>query len=81
METVTERLSELADTLRVRQLMINLQFRNLRKETVFYKTQRFPTEVIPQLRDRHEEWEDHWWPKDALSDPATPARLPESAEV
>jgi alkanesulfonate monooxygenase SsuD/methylene tetrahydromethanopterin reductase-like flavin-dependent oxidoreductase (luciferase family) len=80
-ETVRERLGELADTLRVGHLMVNLHFGNLSKETVFYNTQRFAADVMPHLRDRHDEWEDHWWPKDTLSDAATPAPLPERAEV
>ena len=49
------------------------------KETVFYNTQRFADEVMPKLRDRFSDWDDKWWPKDTLVDPAVPAQLPEPA--
>jgi len=72
-DTVVDHLSELADSLRVGHLMVNLQFGNLDKETAFYNTQRFANEVIPRLRDRHDEWEDRWWPTGTLASPAVPA--------
>jgi len=80
-DTVVDRLGEIADALRVGHLMVMLQFGNLPRETVLYNTQRFATEVIPRLRDRHGEWEDRWWPKDTLADPVLPAPLPEPARI
>jgi hypothetical protein len=61
--------------------MVMLQYGNMPKETVLYNTQRFATEVIPRLRNRFDGWEDRWWPKDTLPEPATPAPLAEPAGV
>ena len=78
-DTVVDRLTEIADTLNVGHLMVMLQFGNLRRETVLQNTQRFAEEVIPRLRDRFSEWQDRWWPRDTLADPASPAPLEELA--
>ncbi len=78
-DTVVDRLTEVADTLNVGHLMVMLQFGNMPKDTVLYNTQRFADEVIPRLRDRFSEWDDKWWPTDTLVDPATPALIPEPA--
>jgi alkanesulfonate monooxygenase SsuD/methylene tetrahydromethanopterin reductase-like flavin-dependent oxidoreductase (luciferase family) len=72
-ETVADHLGELADSLNVGHLLINLHFGNLPKETVLYNTERFARDVMPRLRDRHSEWEDRWWPTDTLAEPAVPA--------
>jgi alkanesulfonate monooxygenase SsuD/methylene tetrahydromethanopterin reductase-like flavin-dependent oxidoreductase (luciferase family) len=80
-DTVVDRLTELSDTLRIGHLMVQLHFGNLPKESVLYNTQRFAAEVIPRLRPRFAEWEDHWWPKDTLAEPAVPAPLPDTAPV
>jgi alkanesulfonate monooxygenase SsuD/methylene tetrahydromethanopterin reductase-like flavin-dependent oxidoreductase (luciferase family) len=78
-DTVVDRLTEVADTLNVGHLFVNLHFGNMPKETVFYNTQRFADEVMPKLRDRFSEWDDKWWPKDTLVEPAVPAQIPEPA--
>jgi hypothetical protein len=80
-DTVIDRLSEVADTLNVGHLLVNLHFGNMPKETVLYNTQRFADEVIPRFRSRFADWEDRWWPKDTLTNPAAPAALPEPANV
>jgi alkanesulfonate monooxygenase SsuD/methylene tetrahydromethanopterin reductase-like flavin-dependent oxidoreductase (luciferase family) len=60
---VQEQISEMSDTMRVGHLMLLLHFGNLKKETVLYNTERFAKEVMPALKPRFSEWEDHWWPK------------------
>jgi hypothetical protein len=44
-----------------------------------YNTRRFAEDVIPQLRDRFSEWDDHWWPSTSLKNAAHPAPLTPSA--
>jgi alkanesulfonate monooxygenase SsuD/methylene tetrahydromethanopterin reductase-like flavin-dependent oxidoreductase (luciferase family) len=72
-ETVADQLSELADTLNVGHLMCMLHYGNMPRETVFHNSELFATKVMPRLRERFADWEDRWWPKDTLSEPATPA--------
>ena len=60
---VTEQLNDMADAMRVGHLMLLLHFGNMKKETVLYNTRRFAEDVAPKLRDRFNDWEDHWWPK------------------
>jgi alkanesulfonate monooxygenase SsuD/methylene tetrahydromethanopterin reductase-like flavin-dependent oxidoreductase (luciferase family) len=74
-ETVTQQLTELADTLNVGHLMMMLHFGNMPKETVLANTEMFATKVMPKLRDKHNEWEDKWWPKDTLTELAEPAPI------
>jgi len=78
-ETVTERLGDMADRLRVGHLMVNLQFGNLSRERTMANIERFATEVAPKLRDRFDEYEDRWWPTDTLSELAQPAPLEREA--
>jgi alkanesulfonate monooxygenase SsuD/methylene tetrahydromethanopterin reductase-like flavin-dependent oxidoreductase (luciferase family) len=73
--TVTERLGELADKMRVGHLMLLCHFGSMPKETAMYNTSRFATEVMPKLRHRFSEWEDKWWPKEMPGDKAKPAPL------
>ena len=50
--------------MNVGHLMVLLHFGNMRKDTVMYNTRRFAEDVIPRLRSRFDEWNDHWWPRD-----------------
>ena len=61
--------------MNVGHLMVLMHFGNMRKDTVLYNTRRFAEDVIPLLRDRFDEWEDKWWPKTFIEDPARPAPL------
>jgi alkanesulfonate monooxygenase SsuD/methylene tetrahydromethanopterin reductase-like flavin-dependent oxidoreductase (luciferase family) len=72
-DTVVDQLTELADTLNVGHLMVMLHYGNMPKETVLKNTDLFATKVMPRLRDKFGEWEDHWWPKETLAEPAVPA--------
>jgi alkanesulfonate monooxygenase SsuD/methylene tetrahydromethanopterin reductase-like flavin-dependent oxidoreductase (luciferase family) len=71
-DTVVEKLTELAQKLNIGHLMLLLHFGNMPKETTLYNTSRFAKEIIPRLRDRFSGWEDKWWPKDTIADPAVP---------
>jgi alkanesulfonate monooxygenase SsuD/methylene tetrahydromethanopterin reductase-like flavin-dependent oxidoreductase (luciferase family) len=62
-DEVAEQLTELATTLNVGQLMLMMQFGNLKTETVKYNTRLFAEKVIPKLRPLFSEWENRWWPK------------------
>jgi alkanesulfonate monooxygenase SsuD/methylene tetrahydromethanopterin reductase-like flavin-dependent oxidoreductase (luciferase family) len=69
-DEVAEQLREVAVNLNVGQLMLLLQFGNMKKELVFHNTELFAKRVAPQLAGLFEdEWENHWWPK-----PLAPAR-------
>ncbi len=62
-ETVTRKLEELADTLNVGHLMLLLQMGSMPRETAMYNTKMFAERVMPNLRSKFGEWEDHWYPK------------------
>jgi hypothetical protein len=65
----------MADKLHVGHVMVLCHYGNMKNETVYYNTQRFAREVIPKLRNRFNEYEDRWWPKDNLTDVQKPAPL------
>ncbi|MEX2205891.1 MAG: LLM class flavin-dependent oxidoreductase [Myxococcota bacterium] len=63
-DEVAEKLREVAVSLNVGQLMLLLQYGNMKKELCFYNTELFAKRVMPQLRGLFEgEWENRWWPK------------------
>jgi len=63
-DEVAEQLREVAVNLNVGQMMLLLQFGNMKKELVFHNTEMFAKRVAPQLAGLFEdEWENHWWPK------------------
>lgn len=70
--TIVDRLTELADTLRVGHLMVLCHFGDMPKDKTFANTTRFAREVIPKLRGKFSEWEDRWWPKDAATSAPAP---------
>jgi alkanesulfonate monooxygenase SsuD/methylene tetrahydromethanopterin reductase-like flavin-dependent oxidoreductase (luciferase family) len=76
-DTVVDRLNEMADTMNVGHLMLLLHFGNMRKDTALFNTSRFAEEVIPRLRHRFEEHEDRWWPTQTLPELQEPAPLPD----
>ena len=43
--------------------MLLLQFGNMSKDVVNYYSKLYAEQVIPQLADLWEDWEDHWWPQ------------------
>jgi alkanesulfonate monooxygenase SsuD/methylene tetrahydromethanopterin reductase-like flavin-dependent oxidoreductase (luciferase family) len=63
-DEVAEKLREVAVSLNVGQLMLLLQYGNMKKDLSFHNTELFAKRVMPQLRGLFEdEWENRWWPK------------------
>jgi alkanesulfonate monooxygenase SsuD/methylene tetrahydromethanopterin reductase-like flavin-dependent oxidoreductase (luciferase family) len=62
-ESVAQQLTEMAKTLRVGHLMMQLQFGNMSAELTRKNATLFAQEVIPRLRNLWSEYEDHWSPK------------------
>jgi alkanesulfonate monooxygenase SsuD/methylene tetrahydromethanopterin reductase-like flavin-dependent oxidoreductase (luciferase family) len=63
-DEVAEKLREVAINMNVGQLMMLLQYGNMKKDLAFYNTELFAKRVAPQLKGLFEDkWEDHWWPK------------------
>jgi hypothetical protein len=53
-----------ATTLNVGQLMLLLQFGNIRKDVSLHNTELFAKRVRPQIAGLwDDEWENRWWPK------------------
>jgi len=63
-DEVADKLREVATSLNVGQLMLLLQYGNMKKDLAFHNTELFAKRVMPQLRGLFEdEWENRWWPK------------------
>ncbi len=63
-DEVAEQLRSVAVNLNVGQLMLLLQFGNMKKDLTMYNTELFARAVRPQIADLFEgEWENHWWPR------------------
>jgi alkanesulfonate monooxygenase SsuD/methylene tetrahydromethanopterin reductase-like flavin-dependent oxidoreductase (luciferase family) len=63
-DQVAEKLREVAVSLNVGQLMMLLQFGNMRKDVSMYNTELFAKRVRPQIQGLFDDkWENRWWPK------------------
>jgi alkanesulfonate monooxygenase SsuD/methylene tetrahydromethanopterin reductase-like flavin-dependent oxidoreductase (luciferase family) len=63
-DEVAEKLREVAVSLNVGQLMLLLQYGNMKKDLALYHPELFAKSVLPQLTGLFEDrWENHWWPK------------------
>jgi alkanesulfonate monooxygenase SsuD/methylene tetrahydromethanopterin reductase-like flavin-dependent oxidoreductase (luciferase family) len=63
-DEVAEQLREVAVNLNVGQLMLLLQFGNMKRDLVYHNTELFAKRVAPQLSGLFEdEWENRWWPR------------------
>lgn len=72
-DQVAERLREVAKDLHVGHLMLLLQFGNMGKDLVNYNSKLYAEQVIPQLAELWDGWEDHWWPEPMpMADRASP---------
>jgi hypothetical protein len=78
---VAEQLREVATNLNVGHLMLLLQYGNMNKDLCRYNTRLFAEKVMPQLRDVHAGWTDHWWPSPMASEQRAdvPAFMPKIA--
>ena len=62
-DEVAEQLREVATNLNVGQLMLLLQYGNMKKEVVNYNSELFAKQVMPQVRGQFDDrWENRWWP-------------------
>ena len=74
-DEVAAKLREVAVNLHVGHLMLLLQFGNMSKQLTMHNTKLFAEQVMPQLKDLFEEWEDRWWPNPM---PAAERTLPQA---
>jgi alkanesulfonate monooxygenase SsuD/methylene tetrahydromethanopterin reductase-like flavin-dependent oxidoreductase (luciferase family) len=63
---VTEQLESVATDLRVGHLMLLNQIGSMSHENAMYNIEKTATEVIPNLRHMWSEYEDQWWPQNAI---------------
>ncbi|MFP6570510.1 MAG: LLM class flavin-dependent oxidoreductase [Dehalococcoidia bacterium] len=75
---VTEQLREIAKDLHIGHLMLLNQFGSIPHELAKENIRRTAQEVVPNLRDMWSEYEDHWWPQNAIVREGTAA--PTSAD-
>ncbi len=61
-DQVAEQLRTAITDLRFGHLMCLLQFGNMSKDLANYNSKLYAEQVIPQLADIWEDWQDHWWP-------------------
>jgi hypothetical protein len=80
-DEVAEQLREVATQLNVGHLMLLLQYGNMSKDLTRYNTKLFAEKVMPQLKDVHASWTDHWWPQPMEADQraAVPSYQPKVA--
>jgi alkanesulfonate monooxygenase SsuD/methylene tetrahydromethanopterin reductase-like flavin-dependent oxidoreductase (luciferase family) len=62
-DTVAEKLTELAENLKIGHLMGLFQMGSMPRELAYYNTTMFAERVMPKLRHLFEGYEDHWYPK------------------
>jgi len=65
-EQVTEQLRSIAKDLHIGHLMLLNQFGSIPHELAKENIRRTAQEVVPNLRDMWSEYEDHWWPQNAI---------------
>jgi alkanesulfonate monooxygenase SsuD/methylene tetrahydromethanopterin reductase-like flavin-dependent oxidoreductase (luciferase family) len=67
-DEVAAQLREVAVSLNVGNLMLLLQFGNMRRDVTMHNSELFARSVAPQLRDLFDDrWEHAWWPKPLTS--------------
>jgi alkanesulfonate monooxygenase SsuD/methylene tetrahydromethanopterin reductase-like flavin-dependent oxidoreductase (luciferase family) len=66
-DQVADKLKEVAISLNVGQMMMLLQFGNMKKDLVTYNTELFARRVKPQIETLFDDrWENRWWPQQVL---------------
>jgi alkanesulfonate monooxygenase SsuD/methylene tetrahydromethanopterin reductase-like flavin-dependent oxidoreductase (luciferase family) len=75
-EQVTEQLRSIAKDLHIGHLMLLNQFGSIPHELAKENIRRTAQEVVPNLRDMWSEYEDHWWPQNAIVRDASAAPTP-----
>jgi alkanesulfonate monooxygenase SsuD/methylene tetrahydromethanopterin reductase-like flavin-dependent oxidoreductase (luciferase family) len=77
-DEVADKIKEIATSLNVGQLMLLLQFGNMKKDVSLHNTKLFAEQVRPQVQDLFDDkWENRWWPRPMeASERARPRELP-----
>ena len=65
-DQVTEQLEQVATDLRVGHLMLLNQIGSMPHDLAMYNIEKTATEVVPNLRHLWSDYEDHWWPQNAI---------------
>ena len=73
---VTEQLEQVIKGLRIGHLMILNQFGSAPHELALENIELTAKEVLPNLRHLWSEYEDHWWPQNAITREATSPAVP-----
>ena len=73
---VTEQLEQVIKGLRIGHLMILNQFGSAPHELALENIELTAKEVLPNLRHLWSEYEDHWWPQNAITREATRPAVP-----
>jgi hypothetical protein len=72
-DSVAEQIEKVVDSLKIGHLVCLLHFGDMPTDLCRYSTEMFATKVMPQMRSKWKEYEDHWSPKPmALEDRAEP---------
>jgi hypothetical protein len=64
--TVRETLEDVARTFNCGHLLTMLQFGNMSDELTRYNSKLFGEKVAPGLQGLFADWEDRWWPTNAV---------------
>ncbi len=64
-ETVTKKLSEAVDMLRIGHLMTLLQIGSMPKDLTLKNTRLFAEHVMPEINKKWPDYKDNWWPSNA----------------
>ncbi|MEE8422050.1 MAG: LLM class flavin-dependent oxidoreductase [Dehalococcoidia bacterium] len=65
-DQVSEQLEQVATDLRVGHLMLLNQIGSMPHDLAMYNIEKTATEVVPNLRHLWSDYEDHWWPQNAI---------------
>ena len=64
-ETVTKKLGEAVDMLRIGHLMTLLQIGSMPKDLTLKNTRLFAEHVMPEINKKWPDYKDNWWPSNA----------------
>ena len=62
-DSVAEQIERVVDSLKIGHLVCLLHFGDMPNDVCRYSTEMFATKVIPQMRSKWRDHEDHWYPK------------------
>ncbi len=62
-DSVAEQIERVADSLKIGHLVCLLHFGDMPNELCQYSTRLFAEKIIPQMKDKWKDYEDHWYPR------------------